>query len=127
VSTEDDVERISMINAAVGARDVSAVSEHMHPDVVWEHNLGIGSPEEGVYRGRETVVALMERILDPWEYLRLEQRELHDLGGGRYLVRGDMHAKHVTSDVELVAPYEQRLEIREGLLAKGEMTTGEIA
>ena len=23
-------------------------------DVVWEHNIGSGSPEEGVYRGRET-------------------------------------------------------------------------
>ena len=127
MSSEADVERIHEINAAIAVRDVAAIRNAMHDDVVWEHNLGVGSPEEGVYRGRESVVALLERILDPWEHMRLEGRELHDLGEGRYLVKGDMYAKHVTSAVEIVAPYEQRLELRDGLLVKGEMSTGEVS
>ena len=64
------------------------VSSGMHPDVVWEHNLGVGSPEEGVYRGRDSVVALFERILEPWEYMRAEPREIRDLGGRRLRGQG---------------------------------------
>jgi ketosteroid isomerase-like protein len=101
-----------------------AVSERVHPDVVWEHNIGGGSPDEGVYRGRESVVSLFERILEPWEYLRAVQQDVRELGGGAYQIRGELHAKHVTSAVEIVTPYEQTFELCDGLLAKGAMTTG---
>ena len=38
-----------------------------------------------------------------------------------------MYAKHATSAVEIAVPYEQRLEVRDGLIVKGEMSTGEVS
>jgi ketosteroid isomerase-like protein len=119
-----DTELIREMNGAIGAGDMRAFAARVHPEVVWEHNLGAGSPEEGTYRGRESVVALLERILEPWEYMRPEPREIRDVGGGRYLVRGDLHSKHSTSATEVVTPYVQQVEIRAGMLAKGRITTG---
>ena len=34
---------------------MQTLSAALQPDVVWEHNLGGGTPEEGVYRGRDDV------------------------------------------------------------------------
>jgi hypothetical protein len=42
-------------------------------------------------------------------------------------VRGDLRAKHRTSDAEVAAYYEQHLEVRDLLLVKGDMKTGETA
>ncbi len=66
MSESVDVGHIRELHAAVGRGDFQALSTLVHPDVVWEHNLGLGSPEEGVYRGRESVIALHERILEAW-------------------------------------------------------------
>ena len=125
--SDADVELIGRLNDMLAHGDTTAIAATLHADVVWEHNIGTGSPEEGIYAGREDVVALLERILQPWEHLRLEPREVQDLGGGRYLVRGEMLAKHSVSDIEVVAAYEQRLEIRDGLLMKGQMKSGAVA
>lgn len=110
---------------AMNAGDVRAVAAGLDPDVVWEHNLGVGSPEEGVYRGRASVVALFERILEPWEQLRTEPRQIRVVGGGAYKILGDMHAKHATSSVGVDARYVQHLEVRDGLLVRGQMKTGD--
>jgi ketosteroid isomerase-like protein len=119
----EDVDRIREVNAAVMAGDMGTVSERLHPEVVWEHNLGGGSPEEGIYRGRESVIALLERILEVWEYLRAAPDEIRELGAGTYRVSGRLRAKHATSSTEIVSPYVQHFEMRDGLLLKGTMTT----
>ena len=118
-----DAELIREVNAVVDSRDFDALAERMHPDVVWEHNTGVGSPEEGVYRGRESVVALLGRIVDAWESLRAEERELRDLGDGRYLVKGVLRAKHRTTQTEFDTPYEQLIVLRDGLLVFGRMVS----
>ena len=123
--TGEDV--IRQINEAVGKRDPRAASEWMHPNVVWEHNIGAGTPEEGVYRGREDVKKLFERILEPWEYLRVEAQEIHEVSPDQYVVRGELRAKHETSDREVVTPYEQEAEIAEGMLMKGRMTMARVS
>ena len=122
---KSEFDRIRRINDAMRGGDLEAVSEALHPEVVWEHNLGVGSPEEGVYRGRDTVAGLLGRIVDTWEYLRPEPREIRALGGGSFAVRGELHAKHSTSATEIVSPYVQHLQMRDGLLVKGQMMTGD--
>jgi ketosteroid isomerase-like protein len=122
--SSEDVDRIREINAAMMVRDLSTVAERLHPDVVWEHNLGGGSVEEGIYRGRKSVMALLERILEPWEYLRAEPDEIRDLGGGSYRIRGRLHGKHAASPTEIVSPYVQHVEMRDGRLLRGKMSTG---
>jgi ketosteroid isomerase-like protein len=122
-----DADLIRHISEAVEARDMSALSEGLHPDVVWEHNIGVGTPEEGVYRGRESVLRLFKRITETWEYLRPVQHELSELAPGTYHVRGALHVKHLTSEVEMVTPYEQRIEVRDGLVTKGRMINDQSA
>ena len=121
-----DLDRIRRVNDAVQAGDIQAVTEVLNPEVVWEHNLGVGSPEEGVYRGRDSVVTLFERIVEPWESLRPEPHEVRDLGGGAFAVWGQLHAKHATSATEMVSHYVQRLQLDDdGLLVRASMVTGE--
>jgi ketosteroid isomerase-like protein len=114
-------------NDAIARGEPGAMAEHLHRDVVWEHNIGVGSPEEGVYRGRDSLIRLMQRIIEPWEYIRAEPRSIDRLEDGSYRVLGALHAKHRTSDMEVNASYEQCLEVRDGELVKGSMTTGEMA
>ena len=125
--SDPNVEVIREVNEAIASGDLRAVAKRIHPDVVWEHNIGAGSPEEGVYTGRESVMRLFERIVEPWEYLRPEPHSIERLDDGRYRVKGYLRVKHRTSDTEIGAPYEQHLEVRDLLLVKGEMKSGEIA
>ena len=119
-----DQDLLRELNDAVQRRDLEELSRRMHPDVVWRHNIGVGSPEEGTYEGREAVVALYERILEPWESMRSVPEEVRDLGGGVLEIEGKLHAKHGGAATDLVTPFAQRLEFRDGLLVRGEMVTG---
>jgi ketosteroid isomerase-like protein len=127
VTSKTDIDVIREVNEAVASGTPQAVAQHIHPDVVWEHNLGMGSPEEGVYRGRESVIALFERIVETWEYIRPEPRSVDRIGECRYHVQGELRAKHRTSDTEIGSHYEQDLEVKDGELVKGQMRTGEIS
>jgi ketosteroid isomerase-like protein len=111
---------------AVAAGDMRAFSERLHPDIVWEHNIGGGSPEEGTYRGRDDVKRLVERIIEPWESMRLEPEQIEQVEEGTFLVRGKMHMKHATAASEILTPYEQRFEIEDGLVVRGRMTFGQL-
>jgi ketosteroid isomerase-like protein len=119
-----DADYIRELNDAVGRKDVHAFTERMHPDAVWEHNIGTGSPEEGVYEGWEPIRQLFERVLEGWEYMRPEATEIRELEAGVYLVRGELHCRLPGTENEIVEPYEQRLEIRDGVLARGRMVVG---
>ena len=121
MSNEDFIHEM---NGAIGSGDVESFTGRMEPDVVWEHNIGTGSPEEGVYTGREDVASLFARVLEGWEFLHPEATEIRELEPGIYEVRGDLHCKHRATESVLVERYEQRLEIRDGLLARGRMTVG---
>ena len=109
---------------AMSSGDLRAASGLLHPDLVWEHNVGVGSPEEGVYQGREAVLQLFDRIIEPWEHLRVQADQIRMLEDGSFLLTGHLHAKHATSETVVVAPYEQQLETRDGLLVSGRMTSG---
>jgi hypothetical protein len=112
------------LNEAIEGQDWETLRQHVHPDVVWRHNIGVGSPEEGVYNGRDSVVALYQRILEPWEYMHIVTHEVSDLGGGLVTVTGDLQAKHRGTSAELVTPYVLRLEFQDELLARGEAVSG---
>jgi ketosteroid isomerase-like protein len=122
-----DLDQIQELNDAVGRNDLSGFTGRMHPDAVWEHNPGSGSPEEGVYEGRARIMRLFERILEGWEYMRPVAGEIREVESGVYLVRGDLHCKHSGTANEIVAPYEQRLEMRDGRMARGRMMIGTLA
>jgi ketosteroid isomerase-like protein len=115
---------IREFNDAVERQDLEAISKRLRPDAVWRHNIGVGTVEEGVYEGRDSVVALFKRILEPWEYIRATPSEVRDVGDGVFVIEGELQAKHRAATTEIVTPYVQRLELKDGLLARGEMVAG---
>ena len=122
-----DIDRIHELNDAVGRSDLLGFTNSMKPDVVWEHNPGTGSPEEGTYRGRDDIGRLFERVLEGWEYMRPEATDVREVEPGVYAVRGELHCKHAATANEIVEPYAQTLEIQDGLLVKGRMVMGTTA
>jgi ketosteroid isomerase-like protein len=127
IPTRTAEEQIHELNDAVGSNDLRRFTEGMHPDAVWEHNHGSGSPEEGEYKGRKRIERLFERILEGWEYLRPAPTDIHEVEPGVFLVHGELRCKHSASDNVIVAPYEQRLEIRDGQLVRARMVIGSTA
>jgi ketosteroid isomerase-like protein len=123
---KSDLDRIRELNDVVAGGDVRGFTEHMHPDAVWEHNPGTGSPEEGVYEGREPIGQLFERILEGWEYMRPTPTEIRELEPGVYRVRGELHCKLPDTENEIVEPYEQRVEMRDGRMARCRMVVGSV-
>jgi ketosteroid isomerase-like protein len=118
------LEPLRKLSDAMSSGDLRAASGLLHPDLVWEHNVGVGSPEEGVYHGREAVLQLFDRIIEPWEHLRVQADQIRMLEDGSFLLTGHLRAKHATSETVVVSPYEQKLETRDGLLFRGRMTSG---
>jgi ketosteroid isomerase-like protein len=112
------------LNAAVERHDIGSLVGRCHADVIWEHNPGGGSPEEGTYHGREEIRQLFERILEGWDYMRPEPSEVAETETGVYRIRGELRCKHSSTESEIVERYEQRLEFHEGLLSKGRMVIG---
>jgi ketosteroid isomerase-like protein len=123
----NDEDQIRELNDAVGRNDLRRFTEGMHPNAVWEHNIGTGSPEEGVYEGRDQIGQLFERVLEGWEYMRPEATEIRDAEPGVYVVRGQLHCKLPDTENEIVEPYEQRLEMRDGRMARCRMVVGSTA
>jgi ketosteroid isomerase-like protein len=121
------VDQVHELNEAAGAGDFARFADAMHPEAVWEHNPGSGSPEEGVYEGREQIIRLFRRIYEGWEYMRPVATDMREVEPGVFEIQGELHCKHSASENLIVAPYEQRLEIRDGLMARGRMVIGSTA
>jgi hypothetical protein len=99
----------------------------MHPDAVWVHNPGSGSPEEGEYRGRERIRKLFERVYEGWDYMRPVPTEIKEVEDGVFEIHGELHCKHTATQNEIVEQYDQRLEIHGGLMSTARMTIGTAA
>jgi ketosteroid isomerase-like protein len=96
-----------------GAEDIDGAVENMDPDVEWEHQPGTGAPEEGVYRGREQVRRLLERLREAWQDFHVDVRDVVDAGAGEYVVKAVIHARGRISDIALDAECEYVLEFRD--------------
>jgi ketosteroid isomerase-like protein len=55
------------------------VARQLAPDVEWHHNIGAGSPLEGIYRGRKEVLELSTAIRDSFGVARVEIEDVRDL------------------------------------------------
>jgi ketosteroid isomerase-like protein len=52
------------------------LAHRLAPDVEWRHNIGAGTPLEGIYRGRAEVLELFDAIRDSFGVARFELEEL---------------------------------------------------
>jgi ketosteroid isomerase-like protein len=109
-----------------GADDIDAAVANLDPDVEWDHQPGMGAPEEGVYRGREQVRSLLERLREAWEDFGVDIRDV-TAEGDRYVVNATIHARGKISDIPLDAECEYVLEFRDSKVMRVRFTTGGVS
>jgi ketosteroid isomerase-like protein len=95
-----------------GTEDLDGAVANMDPDVEWEHQPGTGALEEGVYRGREKVRSLLERLREAWQDIGVDVRDVVD-GGNEFTVHAVIHARGRISEIALDAECEYVLEFRD--------------
>jgi ketosteroid isomerase-like protein len=78
-----------MGGAATGRAVAPAVESLLHPEV--EFHTHPSSPEAGVYRGRDAVIAYNQRLFEQLESIRIELEELLPVGD-RVMVVSRQHA-----------------------------------
>jgi ketosteroid isomerase-like protein len=94
------------------------VARRLAPDVEWHHNVGIGTPLEGIYRGRAEVLELFEAIRDSFGVGRFELEEVRDLSSTEVLVLGQLRLEGRGSGVAVTTPFGAVMEIIDGLATR---------
>jgi hypothetical protein len=59
--------------------------------VEWHHKVGLGTPLEGIYRGREEVLELSRAIRDSFGVARVEIEDVRELSATEVLMLGTLH------------------------------------
>jgi ketosteroid isomerase-like protein len=117
VSQENvDLARRSWELASLGADDEVAL--YLAPDVEWHHNIGLGTPMEGIYHGREEVLAFVRALRESFGTLRFEVAEVRELSSGEVLSFGQVHAEGRGSGAAVTTPFGAVTEIRNGLAVR---------
>jgi ketosteroid isomerase-like protein len=96
----------------LSSQDVESL---LHPDITFETYAN--SPEAGVYRGRDAVIAYNQRLFEQFESVRIEVEELVP-AGNRVLVISRQHAVPRAGAAAMVVPVVETWAIRDGLLAE---------
>jgi len=107
------VHRVSRIRAEVANLD---------PEVEWDHQPGAGAPEEGVYKGRESVRSLLGRLREAWDHFHVDVRDVADRGN-EFTVNGTIHARGRISDIELEGECEYVIEFQDSKAVRIRFTT----
>jgi ketosteroid isomerase-like protein len=94
------------------------ISRQLAPDVEWHHNVGLGSPLEGIYRGREEVIDLWAAIRDSFGVTRVEIEDMRDLSSTEVLVLGTLHLEGRGSGAAVTTPFGAVTEILDGLAVR---------
>ena len=75
----------------IGADD--ELFRQLAPDVERHHNVGLGTPLEGINRGRQEVVELSKAIRDSFGVSRVQIEDVRDLSSTEVLVLGSLHLR----------------------------------
>jgi ketosteroid isomerase-like protein len=99
--------------------DMDAAVANLDPDIVWEHQLGSGAPDEGVYYGRDELRRLLGRLRDAWGDLDVEVTQVTETGADEFVADAVIRANDRISDVELEAACRYGLEFKDGKAVRG--------
>src|SRR3954454_1824181 len=91
------------------------VARQLAPDVEWHHQIGLGTPLEGIYRGREEVLELSAAFRDSFDVARVEIEDVRDLSSTEVLVLGRLYLEGRGSGAAVTTPFGAVTEIRDGL------------
>jgi len=105
-----------------GADDMDAAVANLDPEVEWDHQPGAGAPEEGVYKGRESVRSLLGRLREAWDHFHVDVRDVADRGN-EFTVNGTIHARGRISDIELEGECEYVIEFQDSKAVRIRFTT----
>jgi ketosteroid isomerase-like protein len=94
------------------------LAHRLAPDVEWRHNIGAGTPLEGIYRGRAEVLELFDAIRDSFGVARFELEELRDLSPTEVLVLGQLHLEGRGSGAAVSTPFGAVVEVIDGLATR---------
>jgi hypothetical protein len=91
--------------------------------VEWHHQIGLGTPAEGIYRGREGVLELSRAIRDSFGVARVEIEDVRDLSATEVLTLGTMHLEGRGSGAAVTTPFGAVTEILDGLAVRQQFWT----
>ena len=100
-----------------GAAD-DEIARRLAPDVEWHHQIGLGTPAEGIYRGREEVLKLSATLRDSFGVARVEIEDVRDLTPTEVLVLGTMHLEGRGSGAAVTTPFGAVTEVLDGLVVR---------
>ena len=83
----------------------------------------VGTPAEGVYRGREGVLELSRAIRDSFGVARVEIEDVRDLSATEVLTLGTMHLEGRGSGAAVTTPFGAVTEILDGLAVRQQFWT----
>jgi ketosteroid isomerase-like protein len=98
--------------------DDDEVARTLAPDVEWHHNIGLGTPLEGIYRGREEVLELSTTIRDSFGVARVEIEDVRDLSLTEVLTLGTLHLVGRGSGAAVTTPFGAVTDVRDGLVVR---------
>jgi ketosteroid isomerase-like protein len=101
------------------------IARQLAPDVEWHHNVGLGTPLEGIYRGREAVIELSTAIRDSFGVARVEIEDVRDLSSTEVLVLGTLHLEGRGSGAAVTTPFGAVTEILDGLAVRQRFWTNQ--
>lgn len=116
MSQEQDIARRNFELWNEGADD--EVARQLAPDGEWHHQLGLGTPLEGIYRGREEVLGLFTAIRDSFGMASFEVDEVRQLSATEVLVLGRLRVEGRGSGASVSTPFGTVMEIVDGLVAR---------
>jgi ketosteroid isomerase-like protein len=100
-----------------GAAD-DEIARRLALDVEWHHQIGLGTPAEGIYRGREEVLKLSATLRDSFGVARVEIEDVRDLTPTEVLVLGTMHLEGRGSGAAVTTPFGAVTEVLDGLVVR---------
>jgi hypothetical protein len=94
------------------------LARQLAPYIEWHHNVGLGTPLEGIYRGREEVLELFTAIRDSFGIARFEVDEARRLSASEVLLLGRLFVEGRDSGAAVSTPFGAVTEIVDGLAVR---------
>ena len=101
-----------------GRGEDDELARRIAPDVAWHHNVGMGTPLEGIYRGRGQVLELFNAIRDSFGVAQFELEELRELSSTEVLALGRLQLEGRGSGAAVATPFGAVMEIVDGIVVR---------
>jgi ketosteroid isomerase-like protein len=114
-----NVDIVRQVLAAVNRSDWDMALRFYDTDATWEHNLGTGSPMEGIYRGHAGIRSLWESAAEVFGQLHFgEIQEARETEDGDLLILGGLQVGGASSGATAEVACGSVITIRDDRIAR---------